>query len=79
MIDKPLLAGVMILLTLSLVMSYSLPTYAVVHFGYTDFHFFIRQGMAILIGFVTMVILSKLEPDVWFSRIGLLLFFSFFL
>jgi len=79
MIDKPLLAGVMALLTLSLVMSYSLSTYTVVHFGYVDFHFFIRQSMAIFIGFITMVILSKLEPDTWFSRIGFLLFFSFFL
>ena len=78
MIDKPLLAGVMILLTLSLVMSYSLSTYTVVHFNYADFHFFIRQSMAIFIGFTTMVILSKLDPDKWFSRVGLLLFFVFF-
>lgn len=79
MIDKPLLAGVMVLLTLSLVMSYSLSTYTVLHFGYADFHFFIRQSMAVFIGFVTMVILSKLDPDKWFSRVGLLLFFTFFM
>ncbi len=79
MIDKPLLAGVMILLTLSLVMSYSLSTYTVVHFHYDDFHFFIRQSMAIFIGFTTMVILSKLDPDKWFSRVGLLLFVLFFI
>lgn len=79
MIDKPLLAGVMVLLTLSLVMSYSLSTYTVVHFNYTDFHFFIRQSLAIFMGFATMVILSKLDPDKWFSRVGLLLFFSFFI
>ena len=79
MIDKPLLAGVVALLTLSLVMSYSLSTYTVVHFAYADFHFFIRQSMAIFIGFVTIVILSKLEPDKWFSRVGLVLFVSFFL
>ena len=79
MIDKPLLTGVMILLTLSLVMSYSLSTYTVVHFSYDDFHFFLRQSIAILIGFISMVILSKLEPDRWFSILGLLLFFTFFL
>lgn len=79
MIDKPLLAGVMILLTLSLVMSYSLSTYTVVHFNYADFHFFIRQSMAIFIGFVTMVFLSKMDPDKWFSRIGLSLFVLFFI
>jgi len=79
MIDKPLLAGVMILLTLSLVMSYSLSTYTVVQFGYTDFHFFVRQAMAIFIGFVSMVILSKLDPDRWFHRVGLSLFVLFFI
>ncbi len=79
MIDKPLLAGVMMLLTLSLVMSYSLSTYTVVHFNYADFHFFIRQMMAIFIGFVSMMILSKLNPDTWFSRVGLLLFILFFI
>ena len=78
MIDKPLLAAVMILLTLSLVMSYSLSTYAVVHFGYQDFHFFIRQSMAIFIGFVSMIILSKLDPDKWFVEVGFVLFISFF-
>ncbi|HFQ62582.1 MAG TPA: cell division protein FtsW [Epsilonproteobacteria bacterium] len=79
MIDKPLLAAVMMLLTLSLVMDYSLSTFTVLHFHYSDFHFFIRQSMAIFIGFISMVILSKLDPDKWFHRIGLVLFFSFFL
>jgi cell division protein FtsW len=79
MIDKPLLAAAMVLLTLSLVMSYSLSVYTVVHFDYMDFHFFIRQMMAVFIGFVTMVILSKLDPDKWFSRVGMLLFVLFFI
>lgn len=79
MIDRPLLAGVMILLTLSLVMSYSLSTYTVLHFGYSDFHFFMRQSMAVFLGFLTMVVLSKLNPEIWFSRIGLFLFLFFFL
>ena len=78
MIDKPLLSAVIILLTLSLVMSYSLSTYTVVHFHYSDFHFFIRQAMAIFIGFSTMVILTKLDPDIWFIRGGFALFFTFF-
>jgi len=78
MIDRPLLAGVMALLTLSLVMSYSLSTYTVTYYGYHDFHFFVRQSVAVFIGFVMMVILSKLDPDKWFSGLGLLLFFSFF-
>jgi cell division protein FtsW len=79
MIDKPLLAAVMILLTLSLVMDYSLSVYTVSHFNYGDFHFFIRQSAAVFIGFVTMVILSKMDPDKWFHRVGLTLFILFFL
>lgn len=79
MIDKYLLAAVMTLLTLSLVMSYSLSTYTVVHFGYADFHFFIRQSMAILMGFISMVVLSKMDPDRWFPRVGMALFILFFI
>ncbi len=79
MIDKPLLAGVMALLTLSLVMSYSLSTYVVTYYGYEDFHFFIRQSLAVCIGFVMMILLSRLDPDRWFSGLGLVLFFLFFI
>ncbi|HEY9189589.1 MAG TPA: putative peptidoglycan glycosyltransferase FtsW [Sulfurovum sp.] len=79
MMDKPLLAAVMTLLTLSLVMSYSLSAYTVVYFGYGDFHFFIRQSIAVLIGFMSMVILSKMDPDEWFSRVGMALFILFFI
>jgi cell division protein FtsW len=77
MIDKPLLAAVMILLTLSLVMDYSLSVYTVSHFGYGDFHFFIRQSVAVFLGFITMIVLSKLNPDKWLTPIGLTLFFLF--
>ena len=77
MIDKPLLAAVMALLTLSLVMDYSLSVYTTAYYHYDDFHFFIRQSGAVLIGFIAMVILSKMKPDPWFQRIGLTLFFLF--
>ncbi|HSR74238.1 MAG TPA: FtsW/RodA/SpoVE family cell cycle protein, partial [Sulfurovum sp.] len=79
MMDKPLLAAVMMLLTLSLVMSYSLSAYTVVHFEYADFHFFLRQAIAVFIGFIIMVILSKMDPDRSFSRVGLTLFILFFI
>lgn len=79
MIDKPLLAAVMTLLTFSLVMDYSLSVYTVQHFGYGSFHFLIRQGAAVAVGLMTMIVLSKLDPDKWFARIGMLLFVSFFL
>jgi cell division protein FtsW len=79
MIDKALLAGVMALLTLSLVMSYSLSVYTVRFFEYNSFHFFMRQSMFVFIGFVTMVTLSKLNPDKWLVPIGLSLFVLFFI
>jgi len=79
MIDKPLLAAVMVLLTLSLVMDYSLSVYTVQHFGYNEFHFFMRQSIAVFAGLVMMVILSRLDPDRWISRIGIGLFVLFFL
>lgn len=79
MIDKILLAAVMTLLTLSLVMSYSLSVYTVLHFNYGDFHFFMRQSIFVFLGLVAMIVLSKLDPDKWFTKIGLTLFVLFFL
>jgi len=79
MIDKPLLAAVVALLTLSMVMSYSLSTYTVLYFHFSDFHFFFRQGISVFIAFTAMVILSKLDPDKWFVPVGLTLFLVFFL
>ena len=77
MIDKTLLAAVMALLTLSLVMSYSLSVYTVLHFNYSDFHFFIRQSIFVFLGLIAMILLSKMNPDKWFIRIGLTLFIVF--
>lgn len=77
MIDKPLLIAVMMLLTLSLVMDYSLSVYTVSHFGYTDLHFLIRQSGAVLIGFFAMVFLSRGDADKWLVPVGLSLFFLF--
>ncbi|MFK5974904.1 MAG: FtsW/RodA/SpoVE family cell cycle protein [Sulfurovum sp.] len=78
MIDKPLLYAVMILLTLSLVMTYSLSTYPVLHFEYSSYHFFLRQLVAVTIGFAIIIVLSKLTLDKVFAKVGLILFFTFF-
>ena len=77
MIDKTLLAAVVVLLTLSLVMSYSLSVYTVLLFDYNDFHFFIRQSIFVFLGLIAMIVLSKMDPDKWFTRIGLTLFIVF--
>ncbi len=77
MIDKPLFGATVILLILGLVMSYSLSTYAVVKYNYSDMHFFIRQLIAVIIGIALMTGLSKLDPDRWFKPIGIILFVTF--
>jgi len=40
-------------------------------------HFFLRQFIAVFIGVILMVGLSKLDPDKWFKPIGMVLFFTF--
>jgi len=77
MIDKPLFGATMILLVIGLVMSYSLSSYVVVNYHYNDMHFFIRQLIAVIIGFFLMVTISRLNPDRWFKPIGMILFISF--
>jgi len=58
-------------------MSYSLSSYAVMKFHYSDFHFFIRQFVAVSIGISLMIGLSRLDPDRWFKPIGIVLFSTF--
>jgi len=77
MIDKPLFGATVILLILGLVMSYSLSSYAVMQYHFPDSHFFIRQLIAVIIGIVFIIVLSKLEADRWFKPIGMILFVTF--
>ncbi|MBL0721802.1 MAG: FtsW/RodA/SpoVE family cell cycle protein [Sulfurovum sp.] len=79
MIDKYLYISTVILLTISLIMSYSLSTYIILSYHYSDFHFFIRQLGAVFLGLLLILLLSKLNPDRWFNRIGFALFIIFFL
>ncbi len=80
MIDKPLLGAVIALLTVSLIMDYSLTVFTVRFFDYTnEFHFVIRQAVAVFIGVAAIIVLSKLDPDKWFKPIGWTLFIAFFL
>jgi len=75
MIDKPLFGATILLLLIGLLMSYTLSTYAVIQHGYSDTHFFIRQLVAVIIGIIFMISISKLDADLWFKPIGLILFF----
>jgi cell division protein FtsW len=79
MIDRPLFIAVMFLLAISLMMTYSLSVYTVVHFEYNSWHFFVRQLMAVAIGFLSIIILSRLDPDRWFIPLGISIFIFFFI
>ncbi len=79
MIDKPLFVSVVALMSISLIMSYSLSTYAVIYNGYSDMHFFAKQLYAVALGLVVIYALSKLDPDKWFVPIGVAIFLGSFI
>jgi cell division protein FtsW len=79
MIDKPLLISVVILLGISLIMDYSLSVYTVSLFDYSPMHFFVRQAVAVGLGFIMLIIISKLDPDKYFKPMGFVIFGLFFL
>ena len=74
MIDKTLFGAVMALVTLSLILSYSLSGYTVRYYHYPDLHFFVRQLAAIALGLLLIVVLSRLDPDRWFVPLGFTVF-----
>ena len=67
------------LIVISIIFSYSLSIYAVDYFGYSQFHFFIRQLFVGVISIVIMWVFSRTEPDKIVNRIGMGLFISFFI
>lgn len=79
MIDKTLFVSVIVAMFFSLVMVFSLSTYPVLYNEYPVYHFLIRQIIAVSIGFLMIIILSKLDPDKWFNTLGLGIFLLFFI
>ncbi len=79
MIDKTLYISVVVAMLFSLIMVFSLSTYPVLYNEYPVYHFLIRQIIAVLIGFLMIMVLSKLDPDKWFNKIGLSVFLLFFI
>ncbi len=64
----------MLLIGISIIVSYSLSSYIVVLFGYSDFHFVIRQAAFGVLSILIMWSLAQLDPDIWLKRLGLTLF-----
>jgi len=77
--DYPLLVLVSLLISLSVVFSYSLSIYTVEFYGYNQFHFFIRQLSVAILGIIIMWCFSLIDPDKIVGKIGMSLFFFFFI
>lgn len=74
MADSRLFYAVTLLSCIGVVMSYSLAAYITSHNGYTHFHFFARQLIAVICGILLMWLLSKLDVEAHFKRIGVAIF-----
>ncbi|MEY4504988.1 MAG: hypothetical protein RL154_1285 [Pseudomonadota bacterium] len=77
-VDKTLFFLMILAASIGVVFSYSLSTYIVWVSDYMPIHFLIRQFGAAVFGIFIIWGLSKLDPDIWLGRIGLILFFGFF-
>ena len=74
MVDSRPFYAVTLLISIGIVMSYSLAAYITSLYAYSSFHFFTRQLIAACIGIILMWLLSRVDVDVYFKRIGLAIF-----
>lgn len=63
------------LLSFSVIISYSLGAYAIEYYGYNEFHFFIRQSFAVILGILIMWIFSQIHPSKLINKFGFFIFF----
>ncbi|BCD60833.1 MULTISPECIES: FtsW/RodA/SpoVE family cell cycle protein [unclassified Nitratiruptor] len=79
MIDKRLFYIATAIIVVSMLASYSMTTYTTLFFGYSQFHFFIRQTLFGLAAIFIMWILAQFDPDKHAVPFGLGVFFLFFI
>ncbi|MGP1450045.1 MAG: FtsW/RodA/SpoVE family cell cycle protein [Wolinella sp.] len=77
MADRPLFFFTTLAITIGIIFSYSLSAYATLFYGYSEFHFFIRQLIAGMIGITIMWLISKSDPDRLVVKFGFSLFLIF--
>jgi cell division protein FtsW len=70
MADKKLFLLTALLITASIVMSYSLTTYVVLFYKTGQFHFLVRQAAYGILSIMIMWSLAQLNPDIWLKRLG---------
>ena len=68
-----------VVITVSIIFSYSLSVYTVLYYDYNQFHFFARQLFVGIISILIMWSLSQVEPSRLIGRVGMTLFIVFFL
>ena len=73
--DRKLFYLASILLSFSVIMTYSLSVYAVDYYEYGEFHFFIRQFIAVGFGILIMWILSQIPADKMITKFGFFVLF----
>lgn len=66
------------LFTMGIIMSYSLSTYAVLHFNYQEYHFLFRQFIAAFAGIVLLWLVAQIDVDKYFKKLMPLIFFGSF-
>ncbi|MDY0116798.1 MAG: putative peptidoglycan glycosyltransferase FtsW [Sulfurimonadaceae bacterium] len=70
MADRKLFTLVSILITIGVILSYSLSTYVTLLFNVNEFHFASRQAAFGFLSIVTIWIIAQLDPDKWIKPIG---------
>ncbi|WP_026943200.1 FtsW/RodA/SpoVE family cell cycle protein [Helicobacter rodentium] len=76
MVDRPLFIISASLITISIIFSYSLSSFAILYYNYGEFHFVLRQLIAGVLGIMIMWGISRCNPDHFILWFGFSLFFG---
>lgn len=74
--QKRIFYSAVFLFAIGIVMSYSLSTYAVLHFNYQEYHFLFRQFISAFAGVVLLWLVSQIDVDKYFKKLMPILFFG---
>ncbi|NPA11415.1 MAG: cell division protein FtsW [Epsilonproteobacteria bacterium] len=69
-VDSLIFVTVAILMLIGAIFAYSLPVFLELNKHLSQYHFFLRYIAFSALGFGIMVLLSRLEPEKWFNKIG---------
>lgn len=76
MVDRPLFFASVGLITIGILFSYSLSSFAILYYDYGEFHFLLRQMIAGVLGVLLMWGISRCDPDRFVLTFGFILFFG---